>query len=563
MPNLLGKESSPYLQEHAKNPIDWYPWGKEALEKAKAENKPIFLSIGYSSSHWCQVMNEVSFQDNTIAELLNERFVAIKVDKEEHPEISKYYQEVYKLMNRSSSAFPLSIFLTEDLQPFYADAYISAEAQEEKLGFEELLRVISKKYITDHDTLVKKGDEVLQYMNFKDKKIEATKLHINILNTISSHTDNLLDKKEGGFGTSTKFPNTSTLELLFDAYQLKKDKSLLHAALLSLDSMYQKSLYDHNNGGFYSYCKDEKWLTPHKVKTTYNNAKLIQLYLRAYQLTQKHLYKDIAFKTLDFMLEQMSEKKLFFAKIDETKEKSTIDKTIITSWNAMMISTLFKASIVEKKYQTIAKESLENLLNKVYINNTLYHNTRLNTKGFLEDYAYLGETLIEAYQATLDESYLIMATQFSNTLIEEFYDHGQWKFSNGAFRTIADIYDNDYSSSVSIAVSLLMSISSLVDTNYKKFVFKTLEINSYTLMRQPLSSPKLTQIVLRYLKDDIILKSNEELLKKYLHKKDLLGYPYILYKTSLEENILLCNSNSCFATENNFDNIKIRIESTI
>jgi len=563
MPNLLGKESSPYLQEHAKNPINWYPWGKEALEKAKDENKSIFLSIGYSSSHWCQVMNGVSFQDKNIAKLLNEHFIAIKIDKEEHPEISKYYQEVYKLMNRSNSAFPLSIFLTEDLQPFYADAYISAEAQEEKLGFEELLRVISNKYLTDHDTLVKKGDEVLQYMNLKDKKIEATKLHINILNTISSHTDNLLDKKEGGFGTSTKFPNTSTLELLFDTYQLKKDDSLLQATLLSLDSMYQNKLYDHDNGGFYSYCKDKKWLTPHKVKTTYDNALLIQLYLRAYQLTQKHLYKDIAFRTLDFMLEQMSEEKLFFAKIDETKEKSTIDKTIITSWNAMMISTLFKASIIEKKYQTIAKESLENLLNKVYINNILYHNTQLNTKGVLEDYAYLGETLIEAYQGTLDESYLIMATQFSNTLIEEFYDYGQWKFSNGAFKTVAEIYDNDYPSSLSIAVSLMMSISSLVDTNYKKFVFKTLEINSYTLMRQPLSSPKLTQVLLRYLKDDIILKSNEELLKKYLNKKDLLGYPYILYKTSLDKNILLCNSNSCFATENNFDNIKILIESTI
>ena len=154
MLNSLEKESSPYLQTHANHSINWYPWGEKALQKAKTENKSIFLSIGYSSCHWCHIMEEESFQNTNISELLNERFISIKVDKEEHPEIARYYQKVYKLMNRSTPAFPLSIFMTENLRPFYADAYISPEAQEEKLGFEELLRVISKKYITDHDTLI-------------------------------------------------------------------------------------------------------------------------------------------------------------------------------------------------------------------------------------------------------------------------------------------------------------------------------------------------------------------------------------------------------------------------
>lgn len=561
--NRLENESSPYLEQHAQNPINWYPWGEEAQSKAKAENKSIFLSIGYSSSNWCHVMEKESFQNQKIAELLNERFIAIKVDKEERPDIAKYYQKVYKLMNRSNAAFPLSIFMTENLQPFYADSYISLEAQEEKLGFEELLRVVSKKYITDHKTLVKKGDEVLQYINPKDKKIEATKLDINILNTITIHTDNLLDKKEGGFGTSTKFPNVSTLELLFDSYQLTKDASILNATLFSLDNMHQKNLYDQKNGGFYNYSKDEKWSEPHKVKTTYDNALLIQLYLRAYQLTQNNDYKNTALSTVDFMLEQMRNERLFYAKIDETKEDITTDKTIITSWNAMMISGLFRASVVDKKYKTLAIESLETLLNKVYINRILYHNTEATTEGFLEDYAYLGETFIEAYQATLDESYLVMATDFANKLIEKFYDYGQWNFSNGTFRIGADTYDSDYPSSASTAISLLMSISSLVDSNYKKFVFKTLEINSYNLMRQPLSSPKLTHMLLRYLKDDIIIKSNEILLEKHIGDKSSLEYPFVLFKTTLDDNILLCNSHSCFATEDRFEKLKPLIERQI
>ena len=327
--------------------------------------------------------------------------------------------------------------------------------------------------------------------------------------------------------------------------------------------MYQNNLYDHQNGGFYTYSKDKEWSTPHKVKTTYDNALLIQLYLRAYQLTQNQAYKEVALKTVDFMLTQRGEENLFFAKIEETKKESIIDKTIITSWNAMMISSLFRVSVIDTSYKNLAIESLETLLDKVYINSTLYHTTALTTKDFLEDYAYVGEMLIEVYQATLDESYLIMATQFANKLIEKFYNYAQWNFTNGAFKIEADIYDSEYPSSVSTAVSLLMSISSLVDTNYKKFVFKTLEINSYNLMRQPLSSPKLTHILLRYLKDDIILKSKGELLEKYLNQKAQLGYPYLLYKTTLEENISLCNSNACFATEANFDNIKRLIESHI
>jgi uncharacterized protein YyaL (SSP411 family) len=538
--------------------INWHSWEEKTFQKAKDENKSIFLSIGNSYSNWCLRMEEESFSKEPIAELLNERFIAIKVDSQEHPEISKYYQRVHKLMNRSTAGFPLSVFMTENLEPFYVASYIAPEAQKELLGFEALLRVVSNKYITDHETLVTKGEEVLENISPKFEKIEATKLHINVLKTIELHSKELLDKEHGGFGTSTKFPNTSTLELLLDGYELTKEQAFLDAVLLSLDGMSNGGLYDAKNGGFYSYTQERNWQNPYPLKTTYDNALLAKLYLRAYHITTNEIYKEIAFKTIDFMLSKMSESKLFFSK---NHQEIDTDKSIITSWNSMMISTLFIASTLDKKYQNSAIESLEALLSTLYINDTLYHSTLINKQpkinAFLEDYAYLGETFITAYQSTLDESYLIKATQFANTLIEQFYKHGKWNFSNGSFSIEEEIFDSIYPSSLSVASSLMMSISSLVDSNYKKFVFKTLELNSYNLMRQPLSSPTLTQLLLRYLKDDIIIKSNETLLKKSLHKRTSMGYPFVLFKTTLDENILLCNSHSSFATETNFENIKV------
>ena len=558
MSNYLEFETSPYLKSSKNSPVNWHSWEEKTFQKAKNENKAIFLSVGHSYSHWCSLMDEESFSTEPIAELLNERFIAIKVDSQEHPELSKYYQRVHKLMNRSTAGFPLSVFMTENLEPFYVASYIAPEAQKELLGFEALLRVVSNKYITDHETLVTKGQEVLENISPKFEKIEATKLHINVLKTIKLHSQELLDKEHGGFGTSTKFPNTSTLELLLDGYELTKEQVFVDAVVLSLDAMSKGGLYDSKRGGFYSYTQESNWQNPYPLKTTYDNALLAKLYLRAYQITAKEAYKKIAFNTIDFMLSEMSESKLFFSK---NYQETDTDKSIITSWNSMMISTLFIASTLDKKYQNSAIESLETLLSTLYINDTLYHSTLINSQpkinAFLEDYAYLGETLISAYQSTLDESYLIKATHFANILIEQFYKHGKWNFSNGSFSIEEEIFDSIYPSSLSVASSLMMSISSLVDSNYKKFVFKTLELNSYNLMRQPLSSPALTQLLLRYLKDDIIIKSNETLLKKSLHKRTSMGYPFVLFKTTLDEDILLCNSHSSFATETNFENIKV------
>jgi len=538
-----------------KKEIKWYSWEESTLKKAKEENKSIFLFVSDSSSQWSTKMQENSFTDVTIIELVNERFIPIMVNKNERPDIERFYHKIYTLMNRQSTGSPLSLFLTANLEPFYAGSYIPKEEINDQLSLESLLRIISKKYITDYDTLVKKGQEVLSFVNNQEQNIQATKLHINIINTINQHTNSLLDPEFGGFSKAPKFPNVSTLELLFDVYQLEKDSSILTAITLTLDNMIKGGFYDKENGGFYQYAKDTEWKEPYSVKSTYDNALLIKLYLRAYHITKNDAYKEVAFKSLDFMLNSRTHTKLFTLENEE----------IITSWNALMVQALFSASNIEVKYKVNALETLEELLSELYVSGTLYHTKKQNEKAtvqaFLEDYANLGETLIMAYQNTLDESFLIMATQFANLLIEQYYEQARWVYSTGNFKVKENIHDTNIPSALSTALSLILSISSLVDNNYKKFVFKTLELHSYSLMRQPLSSPKLTQMVLRYLKDDIIIKSNETLLKKHMNTRENLSYPYVYFKSVIEEEIHLENSHSSLQKVQNFEDVKKYIKS--
>ena len=513
------------------------------IKKAKKENKCIYLFIESPSSYWSKKMDKESLENSTVNKLLEERFISIKIDKNERPDIERYYQKVYSLMNRQAGGTPLTIFLTENLEPFYSASYIAPHAIEQQLGFEELLKVISKKYITDYETLSKKGQEVLEFIEPKEEQIQATRLNLNIIKTIEIQSIELLDKEYGGFTKVPKFHNVTLLELLLDVYLLEKNQSILEAVTLTLDNMAKGGFYDAKNGGFYTYATKEDWSEAYEVKTTYDNALLASLYIRAYQITQNKKYKEVAFKTIDFMINQRENSKLFKLK----------DEKYICSWNALMVKTLFKAGTIDKKYHIYALESLEALLSTFYRNGMLYHVEE--TKAFLEDYTELGEALIVAYQYTLDESFLIMATQFANLIVEHYYNYSKWIFSTNEFKTRETIHDKTLPSSISSALSLLLSISSLVDVNYKKFVFKTLELHSYNLMRQPLSSPKLTQMVLRYLKDDTVIKSSVDLLKENIDKRDRINYPYILFKNSNDSKFQICNSHSCYTTEQSFDKV--------
>ena len=636
MANHLKNEHSPYLQQHADNPVDWYPWGEEAFEKARKENKAIFLSIGYSSCHWCHVMEHESFEDEATAKILNEHFIAVKVDREERPDIDKHFQEVYQLMNQRPGGWPTSIFLTQEQKPFYSATYIPDEPRYGMMSFSSLLEVIADKYTKEKDLLTEKADEILRFLNPKEDKIQATKLDLSIIGRVTDQAKQLFDNKNGGFNKAPKFPQASMLDLLLDVYRITGDKETLNMALLSLSSMAKGGLRDLVEGGFCRYSTDDEWLVPHFEKMTYDNALLAEVYLKAYHVTGNDFYKSVAFETIDFMVENMSEDGLFYSASDadtegeegkyfvytyekalksfekagiptqehatlaqalhitpegnfegknivriddpvhskipnydkaiqalkKRREKRThpfIDKKVLVSWNAMMIKSLFKASRVDNAYLQSAIKSLDALLESMYINSELFHSTLMGKKpkikAFLEDYAYLAEVLIEAYESTLDETYLITATKLTNTAIEKYFDQGKWKFSRGEFETNADIYDSSYPSSVATMLSVLYSISSLVDIVYKKFVFKTLEIYSYDVMRQPISTPRMSHMVIRYLKDDVIIKAKEDKLKANIKELDKLPHPFSLFKNDTNDGYMLCNSNSCFGHEKDFSGV--------
>ncbi len=636
MANHLKNEHSPYLQQHSENPVDWYPWGEEAFEKARKENKAIFLSIGYSSCHWCHVMEDESFKDDATAKILNEHFIAVKVDKEERPDIDKHFQEVYQLMNQRPGGWPTSIFLTQEQKPFYSATYIPDEPRYGMMSFSSLLEVIADKYTKEKDLLTEKADEILRFLNPKEDKIQATKLDLSIINRVADQAKQLFDNKNGGFNKAPKFPQASMLDLLLDVYRITGDKETRNMSLHSLTSMAKGGLRDLVEGGFCRYSTDNEWLVPHFEKMTYDNALLSEVYLKAYHVSGDDFYKSVAFETIDFMMENMSENALFYSASDAdtegeegkyfvytyekalksfekagipTKEHTAlaealhitaegnfegknivriddpahndipyyeeaiealkkrrekrihpfIDKKVLVSWNAMMIKSLFKASRIDNTYLQPAIKSLDALLESMYINSELFHSTLMGKKpkikAFLEDYAYLAEVLIEAYQSTLNETYLITATKLTNSAIEKYFIQGKWKFSRGEFETNADIYDSSYPSSVATMLSVLYSISSLVDVVYKKFVFKTLEIYSYDVMRQPISTPRMSRMVIRYLKDDVIIKAKEDTLKTYIKDLDTLPHPFSLLKNDTNDGFMLCNSSSCFGHEKDFKGI--------
>ena len=639
MSNRLKEEHSPYLQQHAENPIDWYPWGEEAFEKAHKEHKPIFLSIGYSSCHWCHVMERESFMDMKTAKILNKHFIAIKVDREERPDIDKHFQEVYKLMNGRPGGWPTSIFLTEERIPFYAATYIPPEPRYGMMSFPTLLEVIADKYKNEKKTLIEEGEKILRHLHPDKLKIEATKLDHSIINRTVEHAKTLFDAQFGGFSKPPKFPQVSLLGLLLDIYKLKKDTEALEMVEKQLTHMAKGGLRDLVDGGFCRYATDNEWLVPHFEKMTYDNAQLSQVYLKAYHATGDAFYKEVAFETLDFMLAKMCEDELFYSASDadtegvegkyfvytyekarksflksgipekaldplcealhitpegnfegkniirlddprKTKEipyykeaiealrrrreeKRTypfIDKKVIVSWNAMMITSLFRAARTDERYLTPATASLDALLGSMYLHSQLFHSTLIGKKpkihAFLEDYAYLCEALIEAYETTLDETHLIVAQKLANAAIEKFYKNGIWKFSRGEFETDADIFDTSYPSSLATMIGALHSISSLIDTVYKKFVFKSLEIHSYDVMRQPVSSPKMSQMVIRYLLDDVIIKASNKRLAKEMKRLDTLPYPFTLYRSDTNDGFMICNSSACFGHEKDMDRVE-------
>jgi len=319
MANRLQYEDSPYLQQHKNNPVDWWPWCDEAFEIAVKENKAIFISIGYSSCHWCHVMEREVFENDACATILNEHFISIKVDREERPDVDKYYQEVYQLLNNRAGGWPTSIFCTPQNKPFYAGTYIPPESQEgsiEGMGFKAITHLIAKKVQENDPKLFENAEEVVTFLSKENRPKEATVLKEEFYKTFLNQARNNYDTRNGGFSQKPKFPHVSTLFALLHIDKLYKEKSVAPMVRTTLDNMQKGGMYDLVDGGFCRYSVDEKWLVPHFEKMLYDNALLSGIYLQAYLTYDEPRYLQTAKECVDFWFEFMSEENLFFSASD-------------------------------------------------------------------------------------------------------------------------------------------------------------------------------------------------------------------------------------------------------
>ena len=307
MPNRLINETSPYLVQHANNPVDWYPWGEEALQRAREEDKPIFLSIGYSACHWCHVMERESFEDPKIGQLMNQSFISIKVDREERPDVDSIYMMAVQAMT-GRGGWPLSVFLTPEGEPFYGGTYFPPEERHGMPGFPQVLGAVAETYRTRRGDIEQSVERITSAIKGVSQPKQSTEpLTADILSTAYEGLKGNFDPENGGFGTAPKFPQPMILEYLLRYHHRTRDPQALSMVETSLDHMARGGIYDHLGGGFHRYSTDPFWLVPHFEKMLYDNALLSRLYLHAYQATGNPFYSSIAQETLDYVLREMKD----------------------------------------------------------------------------------------------------------------------------------------------------------------------------------------------------------------------------------------------------------------
>jgi uncharacterized protein YyaL (SSP411 family) len=305
MPNHLAAETSPYLLQHKNNPVDWYPWGPEALAASKAQEKPIFLSIGYSACHWCHVMEHESFENEAIAAILNEKFINIKVDREERPDLDQIYMNAVQMMT-GRGGWPMSVFLTPDLKPFYAGTYFPPTARGGMPGFPDVLRAVDQAWHQRRDQAEKMAEQLTEELNRLDRT-QAGPVSEQMLENATAQLAKSFDTRWGGFGAAPKFPHAMDLQLLLRRWFRTGDQPSMTMVRTTLDRMAAGGIYDHLGGGFARYSVDERWLVPHFEKMLYDNALLATAYVEAYQATGHAPYEQTVRETLDYVLRDMTD----------------------------------------------------------------------------------------------------------------------------------------------------------------------------------------------------------------------------------------------------------------
>ena len=631
--NHLAKESSPYLQQHKNNPINWYPWTKEAFQKAKKEHKPIFLSIGYSTCHWCHVMMRESFEDKKVAEFLNKYYISIKVDKEEYPQIDQYYQKIYQQFRKKSGGWPLTIILSPEKKPLFAATYIPRFAGYGSPGILTILKQIKNNL---HQLSMK---NINLHLN---SPLQTSQFPKNFISYAFYTFRSIYDKENGGFGNKQKFPSASMLKTLLEIYKIKHIKSALLMVEKTLDIMAKSGLYDQIEGGFFRYSTDKKWEIPHFEKMLYTNAELIEVYTQAYLLTKKPLYKKVVQEsismvdtrfllhgvymsasnaeskdinqeehegiyflytydqTLEYLLKHGISKKdakqglkhlsiqeegnfdgdLSHAQISATPPPKNIqtikqllkdmrkdrpypfiDYKINTAWNALYITAKLKASKIDLRYAHEALYSLEKLLEHNYKNGILYHTSvkgyPLKQKALLEDYAFMIQTLLSAYQLTLQNKYLILAKQFFDKSRQLFYKDDRWYLSRDKM-VHASLQDEAYRNPLASLLQSGLFFTATQDHKLKNFLLKTI----YSYVPQIEKAPPYYATALEfYLQNHYgiyIIKSKKENLRNISTYK--FDYPFIYKFITKNNKYELCGINRCFLLTSDPKELKNKLQ---
>lgn len=305
--NHLINEKSPYLLQHAENPVNWYPWCKKAFDRAEAEDKPVFLSIGYSTCHWCHVMAHESFENNEIAEILNKEYIAVKVDREERPDIDAVYMNVCQAVT-GSGGWPLTVILTPSQNPFFVGTYFPRNSLYGQAGLMDILRKIAFMWKNQKEDLLNAGADIVRSIFHREEQEQVSGTPSQaLLETGADILSQNYDKQYGGFGQAPKFPVPHNLMFLMRYGKVRKNDAFLSMVKNTLYRMGVGGIFDHIGGGFSRYSTDSKWLIPHFEKMLYDNALLAVAYMEAYQLTKDNFYKAVARQTLDYMIRELKE----------------------------------------------------------------------------------------------------------------------------------------------------------------------------------------------------------------------------------------------------------------
>ena len=452
MTNRLSKESSPYLLQHANNPVEWYPWGQEALNAAKEKDLPILLSVGYSSCHWCHVMEKESFENNNIAEQMNQNFINIKVDREERPDIDEIYMSAVQSMT-GQGGWPLTVFLTPECRPFFGGTYFPPVAKGGHVGFPQLLNAVTDAFRNRRDQLETSSVHIVEHIqNLNDSSGEKlAELKMEDLDKAFEAIAAQFDWELGGFGSNIKFPHALALEFLMVYYYSNPDSSALDMVEIALKKMYEGGIYDHIGSGFHRYSTDKEWLVPHFEKMLYDNALLSRLYVHAYQATGNDFYMDVAKDIFSFIEREMtSEDGLFYSAQDADSEG---EEGTFYTWSLDELRDLLGSDYEDSFFEKIGVTQQGNfegrniihLPNGVSTYQKIWEDTESKpspksimlkkrnsrVRPFKDEKAIvfwnslMTQALCEGYFATGDNTYKIKAIQNIKTLLKLESDNGR------------------------------------------------------------------------------------------------------------------------------------------